>query len=299
MNAELGGRLPETAVRAVYREIMSASLALEKDLTIAYLGPRATAAHEAARSKFGASVQYSAQANVADVFDTVARGSADYGVVPIENSAGAVAHTLNVFVDTDLRICAQILSKADKHLLAKTARPEIRRVYSHPNVFTRTGNWLRRNLSEVELIEVSSTCRAAELAAKERGAGAIACRMAAELHGLRVLEPALADRPDDTIRFLVIGPRSSPPTGNDQTTLLFGIRDTAGGLCRALEALSQLQLPGTVESRRSQRTGDEFVFCVDVDGHADEPRLIEAFRALEPLCTFLKILGTYPKTARS
>jgi chorismate mutase/prephenate dehydratase len=228
----------------------------------------------------------------------VARGSADYGVVPIENSAGAVTHTLNVFLDTDLRICAQIRSKAEKYLLAKVPRAEIRRIYSHPNVFARSSNWLRRNFAEAELIEVSSTCRAAQLAAQHPASAALACKMASELHALDVLELALADRPDDTLRFLVIGPRSSPPTGDDQTTLLFGIRDAAGALCNALEALSQLQLPGTVESRRSRRTAGEFVFCVDVNGHADEPRMVEALGALEPHCTFLKVLGTYPKSVR-
>jgi chorismate mutase/prephenate dehydratase len=181
-NAGLNGRLPEKSVRAIYREIMSASLALEKDLTIAYFGPESTNTHQAARSKFGASVNYTPQVSIADVFDVVARGNADYGVVPIENSTeGAVNHTLDVFMDSDLHICAQILMKIENHLVAKVSKSEIRKLYSHPQVFGQCRNWLRHNLPHVELIEVGSTPRAAELAAAEAHAGAITGSMAAEV----------------------------------------------------------------------------------------------------------------------
>ena len=169
-NRESGRRLPESAIRAIYREIMSASLALEKDLTIAYFGPEATNTHQAARSKFGSSVQYVPQVSIGDVFDAVARGSADYGVVPIENSTeGAVNHTLDMFMESDLRICAQILLKIENHLLAKIPQAEIRRLYSHPQVFGQCRQWLRNHLPHADLIEVSSTARAAEVASTEAG----------------------------------------------------------------------------------------------------------------------------------
>src|SRR5204862_2354750 len=152
---ELKSRLPEKSIRAIYREIMSAALALEKDLTIAYFGPPSTNTHQAALSRFGSSVEYVPQVTIADVFDAVARGRADYGVVPIENSTeGAVNHTLDVFMDSELRICAQILMKIENHLVAKIPRTEIRKLYSHPQVFGQCRNWLRHNLSHVELIEV-------------------------------------------------------------------------------------------------------------------------------------------------
>ena len=186
-NAELGGRLPEKSVRAIYREIMSASLALEKDLTIAYFGPESTNTHQAARSKFGASVSYTPQISIADVFDAVARGSADYGVVPIENSTeGAVNHTLDVFVDSDLHICAQVLMRIENHLVAKIPKSEIRKVYSHPQVFGQCRDWLRLNLPHVELIEVGSTPRAAQMAGSEPHAAAIPGTMAAEVPPPRV-----------------------------------------------------------------------------------------------------------------
>ena len=169
-NVALKGRLPEKSIRAIYREIMSASLALEKELTIAYFGPEATNTHQAARSKFGASVNYTPQVNISDVFDVVARGHADYGVVPIENSTeGAVNHTLDVFMDSELQICAQILMKIENHLVAKIPREKIKRVYSHPQVFRKQcRNWIRpESLMCVELVEVSPTTSAAELAASE------------------------------------------------------------------------------------------------------------------------------------
>src|SRR5579862_6694644 len=141
-NVELKGRLPEKSIRAIYREIMSASLALEKELTIAYFGPEATNTHQAARSKFGASVNYTPQVSISDVFDVVARGNSDYGVVPIENSTeGAVNHTLDVFMDSDLRICAQILLRIENNLIAKIPREKIRKVYSHPQVFGQCRQW--------------------------------------------------------------------------------------------------------------------------------------------------------------
>lgn len=298
-NKELRGRLPEKAVRAIYREIMSASLALEKDLTIAYFGPEATNTHQAARSKFGASVRYVPQVSIADVFDVVARGNADYGVVPIENSTeGAVNHTLDMFMDSELRICAQILLKIENHLIAKIPREAIRKIYSHPQVFGQCRNWLRHNLPEVDLVEVSSTPRAAQLAASEPGAAAITGRMAAEVYGLEMLEPSIQDNPNNTTRFLVIGHAGSPPTGTDRTSLMFCVRDEPGALFHALEPFNRLKISmSKIESRPSKRKAWEYFFFCDVDGHASEPALIEALTELEKHCTFVKILGTYPKTA--
>ncbi len=297
-NRAHAGRLPEKAIRAIYREIMSASLALEKDLTIAYLGPEATYTHQAARSKFGASVNYAAQVNIADVFDRVARGQADYGVVPIENSTeGAVNHTLDVFMDSELRICAQILLKIENNLIAKIPRAEIRKVYSHPQVFGQCRHWLRNNLRDVDLIEVSSTTRAAELAASEPHAAALAGRMAAEVYGLEILDAAIQDSPNNATRFLVIGHAASPATGEDRTSLMFTVQDKPGALFHALEPFDRLKISmSKIESRPSKRKAWEYFFFADVDGHATEPQLQEALSELEKHCTFVKILGTYPKT---
>ena len=297
-NAALQGRLPEKSIRAIYREIMSASLALEKELKIAYFGPQATNTHQAARSKFGASVEYTPRVSIADVFDTVARGNADYGVVPIENSTeGAVNHTLDVFMDSELRICAQILMKIENHLAAKIPRDQIKRIYSHPQVFGQCRNWLRQNLPDVDLIEVSSTPRAAELAATEDGSAAITGAMAAEVHGLNILAPSIQDIASNTTRFLVIGRSPSPPTGDDRTAIMFCVQDKPGALFHALEPFNRLKISmSKIESRPSKRKAWEYFFFIDCDGHVSDARVAKAIRELGEHCNFVKVLGSYPNT---
>lgn len=292
------GRLPEASIRAIYREIMSASLALEKDLTIAYLGPEATWTHQAARGKFGASVKYAPQASITEVFNVVARGKADYGVVPIENSTeGAVNHTLDVFMDSELKICAQILLKIENNLIAKTPRTDIKKVYSHPQVFGQCRQWLRHNLPEVDLVEVSSTTRAAELASREPHSAALAGRMAAEVYGLEILQSSIQDSPNNATRFLVIGHNACPPTGADKTSIMFCVQDKTGALFNALEPFKRLKLNmSKIESRPSKRKAWEYFFFVDVDGHATEKKVMRALAELEKHCTFVKILGSYPRS---
>ncbi|HEX4086557.1 MAG TPA: prephenate dehydratase [Chthoniobacteraceae bacterium] len=294
------GRLPASAIRAIYREIMSASFALEKGLTIAFLGPVATWSHQAAREKFGASVQYAAQSSIAEVFNVVARGAADYGVVPIENSTeGAVSYTLDQFMDSELRVCAQFSMKIENNLIANIAREEIRTVYSHPQVIGQCRQWLRHNLPHVDLIEVSSTTRAAELASKEPHAAALAGRMAAEVYRLDILEASIQDSPNNTTRFLIIGPNGCPPTGDDKTSLMFSVQDKPGALFLALAPFKDLRINmSKIESRPSKRKAWEYFFFVDVDGHAEEPALVQALAELQKHCSFVKILGSYPKSGQ-
>ena len=291
------GRLPATAIRAIYREIMSASLALEKHLTIAYLGPEATWSHQAAREKFGASVHYAAQANIAEVFNAVTRGTADYGVVPIENSTeGAVNYTLDQFMDSELKVCAQFSLRIENNLIAKIPRTEIRKVYSHPQVFGQCRQWLRNNLPGVDLIEAASTTHAAELAARDPHAAAIAGRVSAEVYGLEILEAAVQDSPNNTTRFLVIGHNTCPPTGDDKTSLMFCVQDKPGALFSALEPFKRLRLNmSKIESRPSKRKAWEYFFFVDVEGHSHDKALVKALAELSRHCTFVKILGSYPK----
>ncbi|MFZ9941962.1 MAG: chorismate mutase, partial [Luteolibacter sp.] len=202
------GRLSESSIRAIYREIMSAALALEDDLKIAYLGPEGTWTHQAAIKKFGHSVSYSPQPNFADVFDQVTRRSADYGVVPIENSTeGAVSHTLDLFVDSPLHICSQILLRIENCLMSAIPRGEIRTLYSHPQVFGQCRAWIHKNFPHADLVEVSSTTKAAQIAQEQakQGAAALGGPLAAEIYSLKVLESSIQDRATNTTRFLVIG----------------------------------------------------------------------------------------------
>ena len=292
------GRLPGTAVRAIYREIMSAALALEKGLTISYLGPEATWTHQAARAKFGASVDYVPQPNIGDVFDQVTRRRADYGVVPIENSVeGAVNHTLDVFMDSELKICAQILLRIENNLLSNEPREKITKIYSHPQVFGQCRKWLQTHAHDLEWIEVSSTTKAAEVASREPGAAALAGAMAAEVYGLEILERSIQDSPNNTTRFLVISHASCPQTGNDKTSLLFCIQDRVGALYSAIEPFNRLKLSmSKIESRPSKRKNWEYFFFVDIEGHCEDELVKNAIGELEKHCTFVRMLGSYPRT---
>ncbi len=292
------GPLPDQAIMAIYREIMSASLALEQPLKVAYFGPSATFTHQAARLRFGAGVTYKDCDTIPDVFGAVEKGLADYGVVPVENSTeGAVTHTLDQFPITPLRICAEIYLTVAHHLLSTSPLRSIRRVYSHPVVFGQCRRWLNAELPRVEFIPVSSTSRAAEMAARERrGTAAIAGIMAAELRGLKVVARDIQDFSDNTTRFLVIARRFGAATGDDKTSILFAVRHRAGALHGALQAFKKQKLNLTrIESRPSRLKAWEYLFYVDFEGHAEDRRVHAALKGLRQHCTQLVVLGSYPK----
>lgn len=292
------GRLPEKSIRAIYREIMSAALALEDDLKIAYLGPEGTWTHQAAMKKFGHSVAYAPQPNFSDVFDQVARRRADYGVVPIENSTeGAVSHTLDLFVDSPLHICAQILLRIENNLMAAIPRVKIKTLYSHPQVFGQCRNWILKHFPDADLVEVSSTTKAAKLANEyaAQGAAALGGALAAELNGLEILEHGIQDRATNTTRFLVIGEKTCPPTGNDRTSILFSIQDKPGALVSALQSFEQCKINmSKIESRPSKQKDWEYVFYVDLGGHCEDAAVAQALEELRRHCSLVKLLGSYP-----
>jgi chorismate mutase/prephenate dehydratase len=297
-NAEAQGRLPEKSVRAIYREIMSAALALEDDLRIAFLGPDGTWTHQAAISKFGGSVAYSPMESLEEVFDAVARRRADYGVVPIENTTeGAAVHTLDLFADSPLHICAQILLRIENCLMAKGPRDEIRVIFSHVAVFAQCRQWLQRHFPAADLVEVPSTTRAAEIAARTPDSGAVGGALAAQLHGLSVLETSVQDNATNATRFLVIGERTCPPTGRDRTSIMFSVRNEPGSLLRALEPFNDLHINmSRIESRPSRRRDWEYFLFVDVLGHCEEEKVKNALRSMEKHCSYVKVLGSYPAT---
>lgn len=295
------GRLPEKSIRAIYREIMSAALALEDNLKIAYLGPEGTWTHQAAIKKFGHSVEYLPQANFAEVFEQVARRKVSYGVVPIENSTeGAVSHTLDLFVDSPLRICAQILLRIENGLMAAIPREGIKTLYSHPQVFGQCRNWILQNFPKADLVEVSSTTKAAQLAKKyaKDGAAAMGGALAAEIHGLTMLEESIQDRATNTTRFLVIGEKTCPPTGNDRTSVLFSMKDKPGSLVKALQAFDHCAINmSKIESRPSKQRDWEYIFYVDLAGHCEDANVSAALDELSNHCSLVKLLGSYPDTA--
>lgn len=291
------GKIPEKSIRAIYREIMSAALALEDDLKIAYLGPEGTWTHQAAISKFGHSVEYIPQANFADVFECVDRREASYGVVPIENSTeGAVSHTLDLFVDSPLKICSQILMRIDNGLMANISRDKIKTLYSHPQVFGQCNNWILNNLPHADRVEVSSTTKAAKIAAERahEGAAAMGGPLAAQMHDLTMLDAGIQDNSNNTTRFLVIGEKTCPPTGSDRTSLLFSVKDEPGSLVKALQSFEEQSINmSKIESRPSKQREWEYFFYVDIAAHAEDEKVVRALAQLSNHCSMIKILGSY------
>ena len=292
------GPMTDDQLRAVYREIMSSALALEKSMTIAYLGPEATFTHQAAIRRFGSSLRYAAQKTIADVFTEVSKNRADYGVVPVENSTeGVVTHTLDMFVDSDLKVVSQIVLRVQQCLLSNSPRTKLRRLFAHPQSLAQCRGWVQNHLPRVEIVETSSNARSAEFAAKQKHAAAIAGLLAAEKYGLRVLEQDIQDNAANATRFLVLGRQCSPPTGHDRTSLMISIADKVGALHHALAAFRRYRINMTkIESRPSKRKAWEYYFFIDCDGHVHDRKVAKAIGHLERECNYVKVLGSYPNT---
>ncbi len=290
------GPLTDEALAAIYREIMSASLSLEKPICIAYLGPKATFTHLAALKKFGSMVQYLACNNIADVFLEVEKDNADYGVVPIENSIeGAISHTLDMLVDSDLKICSQVMLDISHNLLANCQKKNIQRIYSNPQVFGQCRLWLESNLPKADLIEVSSTTRAAQIASREKNAACIASLLAAKEYKLKVIAKEIEDSPHNITRFLVIGKNEAEPTGHDKTSIMFSIKDRVGALHDMLVPFKKYKINLTkIESRPSKKRAWDYFFFVDLLGYVRDKKIKRALEELEEKCKFLKVLGSYP-----
>ena len=292
------GPITEVSLQAIYREIMSSALSLEKSLTIAYLGPEATFTHQAAIEKFGSSLRYTPQKTISDVFTDVSKGRADYGVVPVENSTeGVVTHTLDMFVESDLKIVAQIVLPVRHCLVSHCRRSEIKKLYAHPQALGQCRLWVQTNLPHAEIIETSSNARSAELAAKEKKTGAITGVLASEKYRVPVLEFDIQDNAANATRFLVLGRQCSPASGNDRTSLMFSIVDRVGALYLALAAFRRFRINMTkIESRPSKRKAWEYFFFVDCDGHMTDARVSKALTMLAVHCSYVKVLGSYPTT---
>ena len=290
------GPITNDQLRTIYREIMSSALALEKTMTIAYFGPEATFTHQAAIQKFGASLNYAAQNTFGDVFTEVANKSADYGVVPVENSTeGVVTHTLDMFVDSDLKIVSQVLLHIQQCLMSNVKRAQIKKLYVHPQSLAQCRGWLAKNLPRVEIVETSSNARSAELAAKGKFAGALGGVLAAEKYGLKVLAQDIQDNSVNVTRFIVLGRQCSPPTGDDRTSLMLSVADKAGALYEAIAAFRKFKINMTkIESRPSKRKAWEYFFFIDCAGHCQDVKVAKAIEHLGQHCNFVKILGSYP-----
>ncbi|MCE9625885.1 MAG: prephenate dehydratase [Deltaproteobacteria bacterium] len=292
------GPYDNRAVEVIFREILSASLALEAPLKVAYLGPEGTYTHLAAIRKFGIATKFEPQTTPRDVFEEVVNSRVDYGIVPIENSTeGVVSHTLDLFMEFTLTICGEIQMEINHNLLSKEEELEkIRKVYAHPQGLAQCRHWLEEHLPKAKLYPVDSNSKGAVIAAKEKGAAAIASDYAAKLYGLNILRKHIEDYPNNFTRFLVIGKRPTTPTGNDKTSVMFSTRDEPGVLFRLLRPLADHKINLTkIESRPLKKRAWEYIFFIDVDGHQKTPEIQEVLGQMEKECSFFQILGSYPQ----
>jgi chorismate mutase/prephenate dehydratase len=291
------GPLSRESIRAVYREIMSGSLALDKPLTIAYLGPEATFTQIAALKKFGTSLDYLECKSIADVFSEVEHGRADYGVVPIENSTeGAVNHTLDMFINSGLKICSEVYLPIAHNLMTKQKKlSSVKKVYSHEQVFAQCRVWLEKNLSKAKLVPCSSTTVAAMYASAGKGAAAIASELAAERYELNTLARSIEDSAHNITRFLVIGKQEAERSREDKTSIVFSLKDRVGVLHDALVPFKKNGVNLTkIESRPSRLKAWEYYFYVDLEGYYKTKSVKKALTELEKCCTYMKVLGSYP-----
>ena len=292
------GPLDGNALHHIFTEIIAAGREIQNPQRVAYLGPEATFTHIAAINHFGRSVSFNPQPSIHDVFREVEKGSYHFGVVPVENSIeGAVNHTLDLFYESELKICAEIYHVISHDLLSiSDSCKDISRVYSHPQAFAQCRRWLRRNLPDAVLVDCSSTAEAARKTAEEPGSAAIASGEASRLYNLKVLSSKIEDMTRNITRFLVIGNKDIRATGTDKTSILLVTTHVPGSLFRALNPIADSGLNMVkLESRPIKRENWNYMFFMDIEGHLSDPPVKQTLNEMKPLCLYMKILGSYPK----
>jgi chorismate mutase / prephenate dehydratase len=301
-NRQNRGPLPPAAVRQIFREIMSACLALEQPLKIAHLGPAGTFSESAARAHFGSAPALTPCGAIDDVFRAVESGNADYGVVPVENSTeGAIGRTLDLLLSSPLKICGEINLRIHQNLLSKAAAlADVKQLYSHAQSLAQCHEWLNRNLAGLPRVPVASNAEAARLAAEDAGSCAIAGEAAAQLYDLNILAANIEDEPDNTTRFLVLATHDAGPSGADRTSFVCSAQNKPGAVHELLTPLKDNGVSMSKFESRPARglTGSrwEYVFFIDVEGHRSEPAVARALDELRGRVGFLKELGSYPRS---
>jgi chorismate mutase/prephenate dehydratase len=291
------GPFPKDTLKVIYREILSASLSLEEPLKVACLGPLATFTHLAALRHFGSSAAFVPVESIKGVFDTVDIGKTAFGVVPIENSnEGVISSTLDMFIDYDLKVSAEVMLDISHNLISLSGEKEkIRKIYSNPPATAQCRRWLQSNLLGIPIIESTSTAKAAELASQDGEAAAIASDLAAKIYNLKFIEKNIEDSRHNFTRFLVISKEFPRKSGKDKTSIMFSIKDRPGALFDILSPLKKAKVNLTkIESRPSKRKAWEYIFFVDMEGHIEDKKLKKAIENIKNQCLYLKILGSYP-----
>ena len=291
------GPLPDKCLVAIWRELMSGSFVLERPLRIAYLGPGGSFSHTAAMLKFGQSVEYESVTDIKSIFEEVSKGHCDLGIAPVENTmGGGVIETLDALIDSNVKVCAEVLMEIHHNLMGNCTLQEIEKIYSKPEVFAQCRNWLSATFKDAQTIPVASTARAAQLAAEEPMAAAIGSSIAAELYGLRIVCENIEDTSNNVTRFLIISKEDSRPTGEDKTAMLFSTAHKAGALADVLEVFKRFGINMTnIESRPSRKRQWEYYFFVDFLGHRTEKHIQEGMEESRKHCLQLSILGSFPR----
>ena len=291
------GPFPTASLRPVFKEVMSACRSLEQGLRVAFLGPEGTFSQQAVYKHFGHSAHGLPMGSIEEVFQEVAAGNADFGVVPVENSGqGTIQVTLDMFLSSPLRICGEVELRVHQYLLSRSGHIEdVERIFGHPQALAQTAGWLRTNLPGVEKLPVASNAEGARRARNSDDSAAIAGESAALVYGLKKIAGPIEDRSDNTTRFLVIGRQPFPPSGNDRTSLLVFIRDRPGALYGVLEPLARRGISmNRIESRPEHGHKWQYAFFIDVAGHCDEAPLKDALDEIGGLGDEVRVLGSYP-----
>ena len=301
------GPLSDETVALLFREVISACLALERPITVAYLGPRGTFSERAALKQFGHAAETLPVPSIDEVFRAVESGSADFGVIPVENSTeGAVGRSLDLMPQTPMTVCGEVIVRIHHNLMAKTPAlldpatgkvdfARIRRVFSHGQSLGQCHEWLNANLPHAERVAVASNAEAARKAAEETASAAVAGEMAAEHYGLTILAPNIEDEPNNTTRFLVLGDYAPLPSGRDKTSMVLSARNRAGAVYEMLTPFATRGVSMTkFESRPSKVALWEYLFFVDIEGHRDDANVAAAIEEVGRIAGYLKVLGSYP-----
>ncbi|MFC1739486.1 prephenate dehydratase [Planctomycetota bacterium] len=291
------GPLPDKTLVAIWRELMSGSFVLERPLRIGYLGPGGSFSHTAAMLKFGQSVEYEPLTDIVSIFEEVSKGHCDLGLAPIENSTGGgVIETLDALIDSDVKVCSEVLMAIHHNLLANCPQDEVVKIYSKPEVFAQCRKWLSATCKEAEVISVASSAKAAQMAAEEEGAGAIGSVVAAELYGLKIICENIEDTANNVTRFLVISCEDARPSSDDKTAILFSTSHKAGALADVLDVFKKYDINLTnIESRPSKKREWEYYFFMDFLGHRMDETVQKGLKEARKHCLQLSVLGSFPR----
>lgn len=301
LTASNKGPFPNDDLKLIFREIISASLSLEEPLKVAYFGPEGTFTHLAAIRHFGSFAKYIPVESIKAVFDAVQYGETNYGLVPIENSSeGVVSHTLDMFMDYDLKISAEVLLEVSHNLLSRSGdKNKVKRIYSHPQALAQCRGWLEANMTGIPVLEAVSTAKAAAMVSSDEEAAAIASELAAKLYDLKFIKRHIEDKKNNFTRFLVIAKESPARSESDKTSIMFSLKNRPGALYDILYPFKEAKINlSKIESRPSKRRAWEYIFFVDMAGHIDDEKVRKAIEKVKENCLYLTHLGSYPVDER-